>query len=100
MGTKKTAEQAECEAIFQSVLERARKLAVESDEYKNCGFRVGSKVRVTGYENPLKIDDIYMIIDFDSDPPTPRLCVIAKDGRKKPFKLENYEDSIEEVVKY
>lgn len=114
---------------IEKMLEKNRQLALDSEEYKNCGFRIGSKVRladkITRYEreweNPptkemLELEERLKKSDEDwngavvtvSDalilynPFTyePTLCICVSNGVYGDRKLADYKADIADVVEY
>ena len=113
----------------KKMLEKNRRLALDSEEYKNCGFRIGSKVRladkITRYEREwespptkemLELEERLKKSDEDwngavvtvSDalilynPFTyePTLCICVSNGVYGDRKLADYKADIAEVVEY
>ena len=114
---------------IEKMLEKNRRLALDSEEYKNCGFRIGSKVRladkITRYEREwespptkemLELEERLKKSDEDwngavvtvSDalilynPFTyePTLCICVSNGVYGDRKLADYKADIAEVVEY
>ena len=114
---------------IEKMLEKNRQLALDSEEYKNCGFRIGSKVRladkITRYEpeweNPPTKEELEWeermkksdedwngavvtvseaLILYNPFTYEPTLCIFVSNGVYGDRKLVDYKADIAEVVEY
>ena len=114
---------------IEKMLEKNRQLALDSEEYKNCGFRIGSKVRladkITRYEpeweNPPTKEELEWeermkksdedwngavvsvsdaLILYNPFTYEPTLCICVSNGVHGDRKLADYKADIAEVVEY
>lgn len=118
----------ETDLVIKS-LAKNRQMALESDEYKNCGFRIGSKVRLSDkitryepeWENPPTKEDLELeermkksdenwngaivtvseaLILYNPFTYEPVLCICVNNGIYGDRKLADYKRDIVEVIEY
>lgn len=115
--------------LFTKLTAKNRQMALESDEYKNCGFRIGSKVRLSDHvrrseikwDNPPTKEDLEYeermkksdenwngaivtvsdaLILYNPFTYEPLLCICVNNGIYGDRKLEDYKTDIAEVIEY
>jgi hypothetical protein len=72
-----------------------REKALKSEEYKNCGFRLGSKIKFKDNEKTYIVDDILMMISTDDFKEKLVPFVLYDNGNTRAFDLENVDKVIE-----
>lgn len=85
------------EEYLRNAMDKAREAAMASDEYRTCGFRVGSRVMVEGLKRPCTVSDIIMV--YDAETYKPELVVTVRTSRGTERRVD-YKSQVASVVEY